>query len=263
MLMPDLNLCREFVALNPPSGRVVLCAVSGAHMYGFPSPDSDLDIKGIHLVATEELLGLRPNIAVHDLTSVHRNVECDLTTNEAGSALALLLNGNGNMLERILSPFQLIDSAEILELQELARRSISRAFIKHYAGFFRGCQREHEREPTAKAMLYSYRVALTGAYLLRTGRFEPDVTVLAPAFGFHEVAELVALKQTGTEHGPMSADLDEHHRRRWPTLEQLLIDAEVASTLPMEAPNAAQINAWLVAARLAALPANRGAIPRR
>jgi uncharacterized protein len=253
MLMPDLSLCREFVSLNPPPGRVVLCAVSGAHMYGFPSPDSDLDIKGIHLVATEELLGLRPNVAVHDLTAVHRSVECDLTTNEAGAALALLLNGNGNMLERILSPFQLVDSAEVLELQDLARRSISRTFIKHYAGFFRGCQREHEREPTAKTMLYSYRVALTGTYLLRTGRFEPNVTVLAPEFGFNDVVELVALKQTGTEHGPMPTDLDAHHRRRWSVLEQLLVDAEAASILPLEAPNADQINEWLIATRLAAL----------
>ena len=80
----------------------MLCAVSGAHVYGFPSPDSDLDLKGIHLAPTRELLGLRPDLAVHDLTALHRGVECDLTTNEAGSALSLLLNGNGNMLERIL-----------------------------------------------------------------------------------------------------------------------------------------------------------------
>jgi uncharacterized protein len=253
MLTADLDLAREFVASNPPHGRLLLCAVSGAHMYGFPSADSDLDLKGIHVVPTRELLGLRPDVAVHDLTAIHRGVECDLTTNEAGSALALLLNGNGNMLERILSPFQLTLTDEVLELQELARRSVSRLFVRHYAGFFRGCQREHEREATAKTMLYSYRVALTGVHLLRSGVLEPNLTVLAPTFGYHDVADLVALKQAGTEHGPLPDDLDQHHRRRWPELEQALVDAEAESTLPAGAPNASEIEGWLISTRLSAL----------
>ena len=253
MLTPDLDLARQFVAANPPNGRLVLCGVSGAHMYGFPSADSDLDLKGIHLVPTRELLGLRPDVAVHDLTAIHRGVECDLTTNEAGSALALLLNGNGNMLERTLSPFQLTRTDEVLELQELARRSVSRLFVRHYAGFFRGCQREHEREATAKTMLYSYRAALTGVHLLRSGVLEPNLTVLAPTFGYHDVADLVALKQAGTEHGPLPDDLDQHHRRRWPELEQALIDAEAESALPAAAPNTSEIEAWLISRRLAEL----------
>jgi uncharacterized protein len=253
MLTPDLDLASEFVAQHPPPGRLVLCAVSGAHMYGFPSADSDLDLKGIHLVATRELLGLRPDVAVHDLTAIHRGVECDLTTNEAGSALSLLLNGNGNMLERVLSPLQLTRSDEVLALQTLARAAVSRLFVRHYAGFFRGCQREHDREATAKTMLYSYRVALTGVHLLRTGRLEPNLALLAPEFGYGDVAELIAIKQHGTEHGPLPSDLDEHHRRRWPALEQALIDAEADSTLPAEAPNRSDIEAWLIATRLRAL----------
>ena len=253
MLTPDLDLAREFVAANPPKGRLVLCGVSGAHLYGFPSADSDLDLKGIHLVPATELLGLRPDVSVHDLTAIHRGVECDLTTNEARSALSLLLDGNGNMLERILSPFQLTTTDEVLELQELARRAVSRRFVRHYAGFFRGCRREHEREPTAKTMLYSYRVALTGVHLLRSRDLEPDLTVLAPTFGYDDVAELVAIKQTGAEHGPLPDILDEHHRRRWPELEQALVDAERDSPLPAVAPNVAEIEAWLVSTRLAEL----------
>jgi uncharacterized protein len=250
-LTPDLGVARSFIALHPPPGRLVLCAVSGAHMYGFPSVDSDLDLKGIHLVPTRTLLGLRPDTAPHDLTDVHDGVECDLTTNEAGSALALLLKGNGNMLERILSPFQLTSGEELSDLQDLARRSVSRAFVHHYAGFFRGCQREHEREPTAKSLLYSYRVALTGIHLLQTGRLEANLTVLAPEHGYPDVVDLVALKQAGTEHALLPGDLDEHHRGRWNGLEQALDEAAVTSLLPLVAPNAAEFDAWLVATRLA------------
>lgn len=255
MLTPDLDLAREFVAIYPPRGRLVQCGISGAHMYGFPSPDSDLDLKGIHLVPTQELLGLRPDLAAHDLTADHRGVECDLTTNEAGSALSLLLNGNGNMLERILSPFQLVESDEVRQLQSLARRSVSRRFARHYAGFFRGCQREHERDATAKTMLYSYRVALTGIHLLRSGTLEPNLNVLAPMYGYGDITDLVALKQAGSEHGSLPADLDAHHRRRWPQLDQALVDAEATSKLPMVPPAAREIEAWLVSLRLAELPA--------
>lgn len=253
MLTADLDLAREYVAENPPPGRLLMCGISGAHMYGFPSPDSDLDLKGIHLVPTRQLLGLRPDAPVHDITTVYRGVECDLTTNEAGAALGLLVNGNGNMLERILSPLQLVTNDETAELQDLARRAVSRQFVRHYAGFFRGCQREHEREPTAKAMLYSYRVALTGIHLMRTGQLEPNLMVLAPEYGYDDVADLVALKRAGTEHGALPGDLDGHHRRRWPVLEEALGDAEANSTLPFEAANAAEIDAWLVAVRVAEL----------
>jgi hypothetical protein len=151
---------------------------------------------------------------------------------------------------------------ELLELQELARGSISTAFTRHYSGFFHGCQREHLREPTAKTMHYTYRVALTGIHLLRTGALQPDVTVLAPEFGYDDVAELVELKRAGTarstpgrrwEHGGLAPDLDEHHRQRWPQLEQALVDAERDSPLPTAAPNEAEIEAWLVRARLADL----------
>ncbi|MEZ4465912.1 MAG: nucleotidyltransferase domain-containing protein [bacterium] len=56
---PDLDLGRRFVAERGPAGQVLLCAVTGAHLYGFPSPDSDLDLKGIHLAPTPTLLGLQ------------------------------------------------------------------------------------------------------------------------------------------------------------------------------------------------------------
>ena len=104
-------------------------------------------------------------------------LECDYTSHEARKALSLLLRGNGNMLERILSPFQLYETPELDALQALARGAISKRFADHYRGFFKGMCREHERseEPHAKTLLYAYRVALTGIHLLRTGELIGDV----------------------------------------------------------------------------------------
>ena len=250
MLNPDLDLARRFLDQHPPPGTLLQCAISGAHLYGFPSPDSDLDLKGIHAAPTRELLGLQPRTEPHDLTEDHEGTEYDLTTNEAAGALRSLLAGNGNMLERILSPYQLADTEHLAPLQALAHSTISRAYARHYAGFFTGCRREHQRMSTVKTLLYSYRVALTGIHLLTTGDLEPNLSILAPRYRFHDVAELIDRKRAGTEHGHIDPALDEHHRTRWPKLEELLAEAEHDSILPTQPPNHLEIDDWLIALRL-------------
>lgn len=39
---------------------LLFATVSGAHLYGFPSRDSDVDLRGVHLLPAADLLGLRP-----------------------------------------------------------------------------------------------------------------------------------------------------------------------------------------------------------
>ena len=46
--MPDLQKWNKFVDtldIDP-----LFVTVSGAHLYGFPSPDSDIDLRGCHLM---------------------------------------------------------------------------------------------------------------------------------------------------------------------------------------------------------------------
>lgn len=38
---------------------LLFATVSGAHLYGFPSRDSDVDLRGVHLLPAEDLVGLR------------------------------------------------------------------------------------------------------------------------------------------------------------------------------------------------------------
>lgn len=37
---------------------LVFATISGAHLYGFPSPDSDFDLRGVHLLPLETVVGL-------------------------------------------------------------------------------------------------------------------------------------------------------------------------------------------------------------
>ncbi len=44
MLTPDLERACRFLAVHPPPGVLLQCGITGAHYYGFPSPDSDVDL---------------------------------------------------------------------------------------------------------------------------------------------------------------------------------------------------------------------------
>ncbi|MEZ4336905.1 MAG: nucleotidyltransferase domain-containing protein [Sandaracinaceae bacterium] len=250
-LIADLDLARRFVEAHPPPGAVLHVGLVGAHAYGFPSEDSDLDLKGMHIAPTASLLGLSAPPETHDVLTIWEGVEHDLTTHEVGKALALLLRGNGNVLERLTSPLQLFETDDLPTLRSLALGSLSKRFFDHYRGYFGGMCREHAREPRAKSLLYAYRVALTGVHLLRTGEVEMNVEVTADAYGF-DVSPLIALKRAGAEKGSLPEALDAEHRAAWPKLEEQLTRARDRSALPDEPPNVDAIEAWLVERRQAA-----------
>ena len=248
MLPPDLPIGRRFVAAHGAPGAF-LVGVTGAHFYGFPSADSDLDLKGIHIASTREVVSLKAPPDAVDSLGVFEGVEIDYTSQELVAALRLLLKGNGNMHERILSPFQVFDSPAVRELQTLARAAVSQKFFLHCRGFF-GRTRDDWRSAqprTVKGLLYAYRSALTGIHLLRTGECVGDVRVLAPLYGFERVAGLVERKASVREHGAMTdaGEFDADLER----LDPLLEAARDASPLPAEASNAEALDAFLVRMR--------------
>ena len=38
---------------------LLFATISGSHIYGFPSPDSDYDLRGVHILPLETVIGLR------------------------------------------------------------------------------------------------------------------------------------------------------------------------------------------------------------
>lgn len=248
MIAPDLAKGRRFLdAQGAAAGLAV--GVTGAHYYGFPSPDSDLDLKGIHVAPTARVVSLTPASDTIEYVGFFEQLEIDYTSHELGFALRLLLKGNGNILERILTPFQLLDSPDAEELRNLAKDAVCRRFFHHYRGFFgRMCQEWRKAAaPTVKGLLYAYRSALTGIHLLRTGDCVGDVGQLAPLYGFVRVADLIELKGMGAEHGAIvdaggfEGDLE--------TLESLLITAHAESQLPEVSANTDALDDYLVRMR--------------
>ncbi|MBX7192763.1 MAG: nucleotidyltransferase domain-containing protein [Sandaracinaceae bacterium] len=250
-LVVDLSLARRFVARVAPERDVVLVGVTGAHAYGFPSPDSDYDLKGIELLPLASLLGLSEPTDTFDRMEIFEGVEQDLTLHDARKAIGLLLRGNGNVLEHVLSPLQLYESERATALRALARGAISKRFVHHYRGFFHRMREEHARERRAKTLLYAYRVALTGAHLLASGELETDARVNAQRFSVPEVQALVELKRTRHEKAPLADDEDRSLSASLDRVGALLEEAHARSTLPDDVPNRDALERWLIEARLA------------
>ena len=54
--------------------------VSGAHLYGFPSPDSDYDLRGVHVLPVREVVGLDPGRETVQSSGIDDGLEIDLVT---------------------------------------------------------------------------------------------------------------------------------------------------------------------------------------
>ena len=99
------------------STRHVVVALSGGHAYGFPSADSDVDLKAVHMAPTEQFLGIQVATPVRQRMEFVDGVEIDYTSNEIGAVLSGVLSGNGNYLERIIGPCALVQSPRLGELR--------------------------------------------------------------------------------------------------------------------------------------------------
>ena len=223
----------------------VVVYLSGAHAYGFPSPDSDLDLKAIHVAKTDDLLGFEPPAPTTDRAEIVDGVEIDYTSNELAHALSGMLAGNGNFLERVLGRLTVQSSPVLDALRPLARRALSRRVHKHYRGFAQNQLRFAEAEPSAKKLLYVLRTAMTGIHLLETGELETDLTRLMP-----DAMPLVERKRSGERVAIDRALLDEW-RPRIDVLFERLDRARDASPLPEEPPHVGELRDWLVATRRA------------
>jgi predicted nucleotidyltransferase len=228
----------------------VVVYLSGAHAYGFPSPDSDLDLKAIHVARTAELLGFDLPPPTSDRAEVIDGVEIDYTSNELAHALAGILAGNGNFLERVLGRMTAMSSPVLAELRSLALRSLSRRAHRHYRGFAQNQLRFLEKEPTAKKLLYVLRTTTTGIDLLATGELEPDLTRLMARYGIADAEALIERKRAGERVG-LDPGLLDAWRPRIEALFAHLDSARESSVLPEEPPNEREVRDWLLGARRA------------
>ena len=176
--------------------------MSGAHLYGFASVDSDLDLRGVHQLPLAELVGLRTGPETLQAGGVRDGVELDVVTHELGKFCRLLLSRNGYVLEQLLSPLVVRTSDLHDELIATAPNCLTRHHAHHYLGFARTQWGLFERTGELKPALYTLRVLLTGRHLMYTGEIVCDLGRLADGMDLPYVPDLIAAKAAG-EHWPM------------------------------------------------------------
>lgn len=240
---------------------LLFATVSGAHLYGFASPDSDYDLRGIHVLPLEGVAGLEPGPDTFGLSRVRHGVEVDLVTHDARKFFGLLLRDNGYALEQLYSPLVVHTTPEHEELKAVARGCITRRCVRHYLGFARNqwARLQGEQPRRVKPLLYVYRVLLTGIRLMRTGEVNASLPECSRDFGLPRLDELIARKTGGSEHTLLGdADLD-YHRGEYLRLRGVLAEAAERSPLPVEATSRAALNDLLLRVRMKLPDRGRGA----
>src|SRR5437870_8408152 len=105
----DARLHAEIARQRYP---LLFVTISGAHLYGFPSPDSDYDLRGVHILPVREVIGLNPGIETIEFSGWREGREMDLVTHDVKKFFALLLKKNGYVLEQLYSPLVLHTTLE-------------------------------------------------------------------------------------------------------------------------------------------------------
>lgn len=162
--VPDLS-----AVVAEQSHDLLFATVSGAHLYGFPSRDSDVDLRGVHVLPLNEVVGLKHGPETKERMWVRDGVEIDLVTHDVEKFCRLLTRPNGYVLEQLLSPLVVHTTEGHRKLTDLAAGCLTSRHGHHYRGFAVTQWRLFERTGEIKPLLYTFRALLTGVHLLRTG----------------------------------------------------------------------------------------------
>ena len=215
---------------------LLFATVSGAHLYGFPSPDSDWDLRGVHILPAREVVGLKPVSDTLTITEMRDDLELDLVTHDVKKFFGLMLRRNGYVLEQLWSPLVVTTTPAHAELKAIARGCVTRHHNHHYLGFAATQWDLFAKESPrrVKPLLYVYRVLLTGIHLMRTGEVEANIVRLNDDARLPQIPDLVARKLAGPEKATLDDADVAFHEGEVGRLRRALEDAGASSTLAEE-----------------------------
>ena len=204
--------------------RLLLAIESGSRAWGFPSPDSDYDVRFLYIRPRRDYLALKTPRDVIERPIVD---EIDLNGWDIRKALGLMLKHNAVLSEWIESPIRYApDDPVIGRIAELATRHFNpRGYARHYASLGHGSvARWFGEDGTIGVKRYFY--ALRPALSIRALRLDPsrrppmELQALVaccglPASLVEDIDRLVALKAQTREAGSAT---------RLPDIERLIAE---------------------------------------
>jgi hypothetical protein len=213
---------------------LLFATISGAHLYGFPSPDSDFDLRGAHVLPLEKIVGLDVRDETVQDPRVIEGLEMDIVSHDVRKFFSLLLKKNGYVLEQLVSPLIVQTTPQHAELKIIARGCITRHHSHHYFGFAETQWKLFLKESPrrVKPLLYVYRVLLTGIDLMRTGEVQANLVTLNEEFRLPFISDLIARKLVGPEQSTLEDEDIAFHESEYQRLRAELQSAHEASRLP-------------------------------
>lgn len=161
---------------NQEQINILYACESGSRAWGFPSPDSDYDVRFIYLRPLEWYLSIDDRSDTLDLPV---NSLLDINGWDLRKALKLFKGSNSAIYEWIQSPIIYRDNRNLIaELVNLADLYYSgRAGIHHYLNMTIGCYREHLQLESVKLKKYFYalRPILAAKWIVTHQTFPPMV----------------------------------------------------------------------------------------
>jgi uncharacterized protein len=240
---------------------LLFVTISGAHLYGFPSADSDYDLRGVHILPPVEVMGLtqpRETIEISHAPTMPGDIDLDMVTHDIKKFMLLMLKKNGYVLEQLYSPLIVHTTPQHEQLKLIGRGCITRHHNHHYLGFAQTQWDLFRKDdpPRVKPLLYVYRVLLTGIHLMRTGEIEANLLKLNEMFRLPYLDELIARKIEGGERSRLDqADLN-FHEKEYQRLAAELEQVAQASSLPELPSTKGQMNDLLLELRLKLMGTN-------
>ncbi|MBK8443173.1 MAG: nucleotidyltransferase domain-containing protein [Sphingobacteriales bacterium] len=187
--------------------QILLACETGSRAWGFPSPDSDYDVRFIYKHHKDWYLSLSEKKDTIEL--MFDNNEMDLSGWDLRKTLNLLWKSNASLLERIQSPVVYIENQAFLEgIKNLATTCYSKiATMHHYLSMAKNMYGEvqQKEEVKLKKLFYALRTATACEWILEKETMPPiafGIMLENLNFSTHfkeKINDLIALKATKSE----------------------------------------------------------------
>ena len=154
--------------------RVLFAVESGSRAWGFASPDSDYDVRGVFVKPLDWYLQLKsdvPDTIVEELPG-----DIDVSLWDLRKALLQMAKSNASFLEWLGSRIIYRDCGIIAALNELKADCVNPAHVAyHYASMFRKAMEAQNEDGTIriKKLCYALRASLCLRYAMAVEKMPP------------------------------------------------------------------------------------------
>jgi len=230
-------------------GKPLFLTICGSHAFGFPSTDSDYDIRGVYIAPTNRFLQLRKKATEPSFVYMGEDRSIDICIDEISHYLDIVANKSSPL--RIEWPnndlvFYASDEYQNLK-QTINRSAVCKDLILKYQKF---AQTELSGKGDLKGVkrdLYALRLYLSAITICEQNQIISDINTLNKTFQLPIVDQMVKDKQLAEKAQPKSYTT-EQLSQVVEQLDQRLMQSLDKSNLP-QAPDIDSINNFLIRLR--------------